>query len=38
MDMFDMTLAEKISETDSLGLKYFIEDAIKSYTKYSGEK
>ncbi len=38
LDMLDMTLAEKISETDSLGLQSFIKEAVKTYTKYSGDK
>ncbi len=38
LDMFDMALSEKISESDALGLQSFIKEAVKSYTKYSGDK
>lgn len=38
LDMLDMTLAEKISETDSLGIQSFIKEAVKTYAKYSGDK
>ncbi|RMD47237.1 MAG: flagellar biosynthesis protein FlgJ [Aquificota bacterium] len=38
LDMFDMTIAEKVSETDSFGLKNYIKEALENYAKYSGEK
>jgi len=38
IDMFDMTIAEKISDSDSFGLKNYIKDALEKYSKYSGEK
>ena len=38
LDMFDMTIAEKISETDSFGLQKYIKEALSQYSKYSGEK
>ncbi len=38
IDMFDMSIAEKLSEKDALGLQEYIKNAIKAYTRYSGGK
>ncbi len=34
-DMFDMQLAKSISDSDSLGIKEYIEKAVESYEKNS---
>ena len=36
-DMFDMQISEVISSSDKLGLKSYIQEALKAYNKYSGE-
>lgn len=38
LDMFDMQIAEKISESDSIGLKEYIKEAISKYNMYSTGK
>jgi len=34
-DMFDMQLAKSISDSDSLGIKEYVEEAVKKYEKNS---
>ncbi len=36
-DMFDMQISEVISSSDQLGIKQYINEAIKAYNRYSGE-
>jgi len=37
LDMFDMQIAQTISSSDSVGLKQYIIDAVKTYEKYAGD-
>ncbi len=36
-DMFDMQISEVISSSDKLGIKSYIQQALKVYKRYSGE-
>ncbi len=36
-DMFDMQISEVVSSSDQLGLKAYIQEALKAYNRYSGE-